>query len=265
MKNLESKERREERMNLIRSYMGVERQKLTPKVPVIAMLNIMDVKASKKFSAKPFDDILLESLEETCKYLCVKIQECKMGYIHSGLTEISLLISDLNRTDTWLNYDIQKVVSFISATASTFFNYTFDKKVLEKKEAGNMSVETYEKYLKRPVTLFNVVIFNIDIKDVSEYFIGKQYESINYSMHAIRKFYLKNSKADGKSLETIEQELLDEKSIVWDDMSNHYKYGVAIERVEFKVAEEIRHKWIANRNIQLYLEEKSYIEKCLSE
>lgn len=260
MERLESKEKKEERMNLIAGYMKSQRPRLTEKIPVIAMLNIMDIKTLKKHLKAPFDNVLLEALEETGKHLCKKIQECKMGYIHSGLNEISLLISDLEASDTWLNYDIQKVISFISGTASTFFNDIFAKIVLEKKESGLISLAEYEKYLNKPMILFNVKVFNVNAEDVPEYFISKQYESINYSMQNFRKFYVKNSSSKGKTLEDMELELLD-KNIVWDDILNYYKYGVAIERVEVNVGDGIRHYWISNRDVSLYLKNTSYFNK----
>lgn len=47
---------------------------------------------------KPFDDILVKTMQDTMKYLCENIEGCALGYAQSD--EISLLLIDYKKLDT---------------------------------------------------------------------------------------------------------------------------------------------------------------------
>ena len=73
-------------------YENIPKTRLTRREPVIIRI---DGKAFHTFTRgfqRPFDNILIESMQETMKYLCENIQGCKLGYYQSD--EISLLITD---------------------------------------------------------------------------------------------------------------------------------------------------------------------------
>lgn len=57
---------------------------------------------------RPFDDGLINDMDETAKYLCKNIQGAKFGYVQSD--EISILLTDFDDLETsaginWNNYD----------------------------------------------------------------------------------------------------------------------------------------------------------------
>ena len=73
-------------------YEFIPKTKLMRRTPVILRI---DGKAFHTFTRgfqKPFDEILIKSMQETMKYLCENIQGCVLGYTQSD--EISLLLVD---------------------------------------------------------------------------------------------------------------------------------------------------------------------------
>ena len=76
----------------MKRYENVSRTHLTPRMPVIIRI---DGKAFHTFTRgfkKPFDDILIKSMQQTMKYLCEHIQGCVLGYTQSD--EITLVLVD---------------------------------------------------------------------------------------------------------------------------------------------------------------------------
>lgn len=66
---------------------------------------------------KPFDEGLIEDMQQTAIYLCQNIQGAKCAYVQSD--EISILITDYDTltTDAWFDYEVQKMTSISSGIA----------------------------------------------------------------------------------------------------------------------------------------------------
>ena len=76
----------------MKSYEKLNRTRLERKVPVAIRI---DGKAFHTFTRgfqKPFDEILIKSMQNTMKYLCENIQGCVLGYTQSD--EITLILVD---------------------------------------------------------------------------------------------------------------------------------------------------------------------------
>ena len=92
-------------------YESIPKTKLMRRTPVAIRI---DGKAFHTFTCgfnKPFDKILMQSMQETMKYLCENIQGCVFGYTQSD--EITLILTDYAtiKTDAWFEYNVQKLTS----------------------------------------------------------------------------------------------------------------------------------------------------------
>lgn len=79
-------------------YETIPKTKLMRRTPVAIRI---DGKAFHTFTrgfAKPFDDILIKSMQETMQYLCEHIQGCVLGYTQSD--EITLILVDYKKLTT---------------------------------------------------------------------------------------------------------------------------------------------------------------------
>ena len=111
--------------NRMKEYESVSRHFLTRRIPAIIRL---DGKAFHTFTRgmkKPFDRIMMTTMQETMKFLCENIQGCVFGYTQSD--EITLVLTDYATiaTDGWFGYNIQKMVSVSASMATQAFNRIF--------------------------------------------------------------------------------------------------------------------------------------------
>lgn len=109
------------------NYEMRSRSYLTRRTPVIIRI---DGKAFHTFTRgfnKPYDKLLMTTMQETTKFLCENIQGCVLGYTQSD--EISLLLIDYKnlKSDSWFDYQIQKVCSISASIATLAFNRIFEE------------------------------------------------------------------------------------------------------------------------------------------
>lgn len=101
----------------MKGYENIARNYLTRRIPTIIRV---DGKAFHTFTRgmeKPFDRILMTTMQNTMKYLCENIQGCVFGYTQSD--EITLVLTDYATitTDAWFGYNIQKMCSVSASMA----------------------------------------------------------------------------------------------------------------------------------------------------
>ena len=114
----------------MKGYENISRNYLTRRIPAIIRI---DGKAFHTFTRgmkKPFDRILMSTMQDVMKYLCENIQGCVFGYTQSD--EITLVLTDYEKitTDAWFGYNIQKMSSIAASMASVAFNKFFYKAML---------------------------------------------------------------------------------------------------------------------------------------
>ena len=90
----------------MKRYESVSKTMLMHRNPTIIRI---DGKAFHTFTRgfiRPFDDVLIKSMQETTKYLCENIQNCVLGYTQSD--EITLVLVDYEHLDTaaWYDYEV---------------------------------------------------------------------------------------------------------------------------------------------------------------
>ena len=106
-------------------YEQIPKTKLMRRTPVAIRI---DGKAFHTFTRgfrKPFDHILIKTMQETTKYLCENIQGCVLGYTQSD--EITLILVDYQKltSSAWFDYEVQKLCSISASMATMAFNKFF--------------------------------------------------------------------------------------------------------------------------------------------
>lgn len=149
-------------------YEAIPKIKLYRKIPVAIRL---DMRAGHTFTRgfeKPFDDVLIKSMQETTKYLCENIQGCVFGYTQSD--EITLILQDYKTltTDAWFDYEVQKICSISASMATMRFNQAFRENVNIYSQGKVM--DSYIKSLclaKDKGAMFDARCFNIPKEEVT--------------------------------------------------------------------------------------------------
>lgn len=103
-------------------YEQIPKIKLMRRCPVLIRI---DGKAFHTFTRgfeRPFDEILIKTMQETTKYLCENIQGCVFGYTQSD--EITLVLVDYKKltSSAWFDYEVQKMCSMAASKATMAFN-----------------------------------------------------------------------------------------------------------------------------------------------
>ena len=226
-------------------YENVYRFGLTRRTPVAIRI---DGKAFHTFTRgfqKPFDPVLIAAMQRTMKYLCENIQGCKLGYTQSD--EITLILTDYDTltTDAWFGYELQKMCSIAASMATMAFNKFFDEEVdmwgrktfeyfwdeggydPEKTSFAQSDmdlVDAYDKALRKGA-MFDARVFNIPKEEVTNLVYWRQLDAARNSVQMVGQANFSHNELQNKSCNMIQEMLMTEKEINWNDFPTHLKRG----------------------------------------
>ena len=215
---------------------------LTRRTPVILRIDGCHFHTFTKGFDKPYDKIFIESMQETTKYLCENIMNCKLGYVQSD--EISLLLTDFDThtTESWFNYRENKICSVAASMATMIFNRIFSEKT--------NNLPQYEKALNQGA-YFDCRAFNIPIEEINNYFYWRQLDASRNSIQGLGQKYFSQKELQNKSQSDIQDMLYNTFGINWNDESVVNKRGTCVIRKG--------NSWIIDTNIPIFKEKVGYI------
>lgn len=268
-------------------YEQIPKTRLMRRTPVAIRI---DGKAFHTFTRgfqKPFDDVLSKAMQETMKYLCENIQGCVLGYTQSD--EITLILIDYQNfeTEAWFDYEVQKMCSIAASMATMAFNKFFYQGVLEWKEktflrnylghiTGTVSMtdiqrmETYELAADKGA-MFDARCFNIPKEEVANLIYWRQLDATRNSIQMVGQANFSHKELQNKSCNQIQEMLLQEKDINWNDFPTHLKRGSCCVKktyqspeVDIKDGVCRRTKWDIDLDIPIFKgDNRNYIEKLI--
>lgn len=244
-------------------YEQIPKMKLMRRCPVMIRI---DGKAFHTFTRrfqKPFDEVLIKSMQETTKYLCENIQGCVLGYTQSD--EISLVLVDYQKLETsaWFDYEIQKMVSVSASMATMAFQKFFAKNVKqfekeypEKTELLNVYQTAMEKG-----AMFDSRVFNIPKEEVTNCIYWRQLDATRNSIQMVGQANFSHSQLHGKTCNNIQDMLMLEKNINWNDFPVHQKRGTCVIKKKPEGTETEHSNWVIDTEIPIFKGEgREYIE-----
>lgn len=255
----------------MKKYEYVTRTYLTPRTPVIIRV---DGKAFHTFTRglnRPFDDIFSKSMQETMRYLCTNIQGCVLGYTQSD--EITLVLIDYKELDSqgWFDYNIQKCVSVAASMATLAFNKCFEKYasnwIDDYFEAWNTDSkgEKYQDTLIKAIetgAMFDARIFNVPKEEVTNCVLWRQNDSSRNSVQMVGFANFSQKEMQGKSCSEIQDMLMLQKGINWNDLPTRYKRGSCC--IKKQVVGSERPQWVIDDEIPIFKGEgREYIENLI--
>ena len=261
-------------------YEEVPKFRLYKRIPVAIRI---DGKAFHTFTRgfqKPFDEILIKSMQQTMQYLCENIQGCVLGYTQSD--EITLILQDYKTlsTSAWFDYEVQKICSISASMATMAFNKYFSENV-----GKYLSIPTIDtKYggvlitAKNKGAMFDARCFNIPKEEVTNLIYWRQLDAARNSVQMVGQAYFSHKELQNKSCSDIQDMLMEKYNINWNDFPTTQKRGSCCVKhdwtttcaktnengeVETWVAE--RPHWIIDNEIpQFKGEGREYIEKLIN-
>ena len=258
-------------------YENINRYYLTRRTPVVIRI---DGKAFHTFTRgfkKPFDNILMSTMQETMKRLCEDIQGCVLGYTQSD--EISLVLIDYQTidTDAWFGYNIQKCASIAASKATKYFNQIFTAKIMAYEEDFNEAwhhskdEEKYMQVLLKAMNTgaeFDARVFNIPKEEVANYIFWRQDDATRNSIQMAGHANFSNKEMQKKSNNEVQDMLMLQKGINWNDYPVPCKRGTCCIKQDTEIISNgqtvIRKKWVIDKNIPIFTgENRTYIENLI--
>lgn len=266
-------------------YEQIPKTRLMRRCPVAIRI---DGKAFHTFTRgfdRPFDQVLIESMQQTTKYLCENIQGCVLGYTQSD--EITLILVDYKNlnSDAWFDYEVQKMCSIAASMATMAFNRSFarafdawgkahcpdwdlggtfepiDEKIDKLCSAYNCA--------KQRGAMFDARVFNIPKEEVANLIYWRQIDASRNSVQMVGQANFSHRELHGKSCSDIQDMLMNEKGINWNDFPTHQKRGSCCVKMPFTVnantsSESIRNKWFIDLGIPIFKgENRKYIDDLI--
>lgn len=220
---------------------------------------------------RPFDDIFIESMQETAKYLCENVQGTIISYQQSD--EISLLLIDYKNLNSqaFFDYEVQKVCSITASMATMIFNKLFSnnvrKEILDYESSMVPQSMTFLQEMRKyhdtltnavaKGTMFDSRCFNIPHGEVINYFYWRQLDATRNSIQMVGQANFSHKELHGKSCNMIQDMLHEQKGINWNDYPTHLKRGSCCIKTD--------DGWIVDKEIPQFVGEgRDYIEKLIN-
>ena len=249
-------------------YEEVPKFRLYRRTPVAIRI---DGKAFHTFTRgfkKPFDEILIKSMQQTMLYLCENIQGCVLGYTQSD--EITLILQDYKTltTNAWFDYEIQKICSISASMATMAFNKFFHNNVSEWCKDNGLVTIPYlnegkdEELLKQyniywsavhKGAMFDARCFNIPKEEVTNLIFWRQLDAARNSVQMVGQAYFSHQELQNKSCSDIQDMLMEKYNINWNDFSTVYKRGSCCVKEE--------NGWVIDKEIPIFTQDRDYIEQ----
>lgn len=266
----------------MKRYENNFRYSLTRRVPVIIRLDGKAFHTFTKGMKKPFDQVLMNAMQDTMKYLCENIQGCVFGYTQSD--EITLVLTDYATitTDAWFGYGVQKMASIAASMATLAFNTNFIESAnaalqyfdTESSIQGAMEFDysVYERKFNK--ALFDARVFSIPKDEVCNCLVWRQQDATRNSIEAVGQANFSHRELNCKSCNDIQEMLWSQRGINWNDFPVDCKRGACCYRVARELpmqdprdpAKEIvvsRRQWVIDREPPIFTRNREYVEGWL--
>lgn len=269
-------------------YEQISKTKLMRRCPVALRI---DGKAFHTFTRgfqKPFDEVLIKSMQETMKYLCENIQGCVLGYTQSD--EITLILVDYKKltSSAWFDYEVQKLCSIAASMATMAFNKAFEKNVKsfdlllayndygDDTEENRKLLDIYNKAVDKGA-MFDCRCFNIPKEEVTNLIYWRQLDASRNSIQMVGQANFSHKELQNKSCNEIQDMLMTQKGINWNDLPIYQKRGSCcvrnkivlfcdsiMETVQLRNTSKSENEWIIDTKIPIFKDEgREYIDRLI--
>ena len=243
--------------NRMKKYEECFKHFLPTKSCIILRLDGKSFHSFTRGMEKPFDSKLRQCMIQATLELCKKIQNAKFAYCQSD--EISLLLTDYEdiKTCAWFDNNIQKMVSISASICTMAFN------------------KEYEKLFDNKIAHFDSRIFMIPKEEVCNYFYWRQQDATRNSIQMVARSFFSHKECHKKNTSELQDMLMLQKSVNWNDYSTQFKRGVAFYKekivkpatttsTQFVIPDNIeRRVWKVDYEMPILSKDRSYVDRHL--
>lgn len=237
----------------MKEYEAITDTKLIDKLPVIIRLDGRAFHSFTKGFQKPFDDTLNDIMGKTMLFLCENISNCIFGYTQSD--EITLVVYNPNiESNPWFDNRLEKIVSLSASLGTLAFNkYLMEKENIDERKLWKAT--------------FDARAFNVPVFEVVNNIIWRQQDATKNSINCVAQANFSHKQLQGKNGSEMQDMLMLQKGINWNDTPTKYKRGMSCIRklLDIETPNGIvkRNKWVIDEEMPIISKDREYIEKLL--
>lgn len=270
----------------MKEYEKAWQRYLTRRTPILLRLDGSHFHTFTKKFKRPFDDVLIKTMQETAKFLCENIMGATIAYTESD--EITVLLVDYKKitSHAWFNNRQNKIESIAASMCTMAFNKFFCKNVKEfiYNNGENYEVnseeyklcEAYKKAVEKGA-YFDCRAFNIPKEEVTNNFYWRQLDASRNSIQMVGQANFSHKELQNKSCNDIQDMLMTQKGINWNDLPTYQKRGSccvrneiviesegAIVTAQFRDTSKPKNEWIIDTEIPIFRNEgREYIDRLV--
>ncbi len=239
--------------NRMKQYENCFRQIFTERLPLILRIDGKSFHNYTKSCERPFDQKLINAMNEVAIYLCQNLQGAQLAYIQSD--EISILINNYQtiKTQPLFDNNLNKIVSISAGLAS-----------------AKMTEQSVFIFGKTKLATFDSRSFVLPKEEVVNYFQWRQSDNTRNSVQMLARSLYSHKECNMKNNSQL-QEMCFQKGKNWNDLATSLKRGRVVVKEQNIVSminrktqqEEMitRSKWIVDNEIPIFFQDRNYIEK----
>lgn len=262
-------------------YEQIPKTRLMRRCPVVIRCDGRSFHTFTRKFQKPFDEVLIKTMQETMKYLCENIQGCVLGYTQSD--EITLILVDYKKltSSAFFDYEVQKICSIAASMATMAFNKFFEKNIQEFSESNECRgldikyIDIYREALNKGA-MFDARCFNIPKEEVTNLVYWRQLDATRNSIQMVGQANFSHRELQNKSCNDIQDMLMLQKGINWNNLPTYQKRGSCCVKMyqigegsyqshaEDKLIEHGRTFWTIDTQIPIFKGEgRDYIDRLI--
>ena len=236
----------------MKTYEAVTRDYLMLGCPKVIRL---DMRAGHTFTRGfdiPYDEVFSQSMIAATKALCEQVTGVVMGYTQSD--EISLVINDVTErgeVSCFFEGNISKITSISASICTLAFNKKYAELVAELPE------DKAEKYKKNVWTAqFDSRTYCLpNVMEVHNYILWRQQDATRNSIQMAGHANFSQSELDKKNVNEIQDMLMLQKGINWNDYPVKFKRGCVVLKEQYEKDVEV-----PNRGLITGVKRKRWVE-----
>lgn len=192
----------------MRIYENATKQYLASKVPVIIKVKgnfFNKITNEDEIKKKLFKQAVEISIQNVIK----EMEGFKLAYSHND--EVIFLITDYDKdtTQSWINYDVSRIVSIVSAK----FNMMFNKHLNETTSLLNRDY------------IFQVKCFSVSENEIVNYFLWRAFDCQRNFLQNTCRMYYSSEEIYKKNLDEIVDMLFKVKDFSFNKLDAHFYMG----------------------------------------
>lgn len=268
----------------MKNYEHRNRYYLQRRMPVIIRLDMRSGHSFCKGFQRPFDEVFIKSMQDTAKYICKNVMGAKLSYQQSD--EVSLVLVDYEKlnSEAFFDYRVDKLCSITASMATMAFNKYFrenvenlyyNTKVAMTYEEERKWYDLYESKFDK--AMFDARCFNIPKEEVTNCIYWRQLDATRNSIQMLGQANFSHKELQNKSCNDIQDMLMLQKGINWNDLETYKKRGSCcikksikyvdnyLQQIDDELGVTYRNKWVIDKDIPIFKGEgREYIEKLIN-